>query len=109
MVPSHPNSRTSFFLDGGRISAQRAEELEVEMEVVVEGTTTKALVVPVARRTRAVESFMVGSSVALIRYFFVEGKQRRERAKSVKAKSNTQANFLAQIATWKKGEHEMAI
>jgi len=59
VVPSHPNSRTSFFLDGGRISAQRAEELEVvEMEVVDEGTT-KALVVPVARRTRAVESFMV--------------------------------------------------
>ncbi len=58
-MPSHPNSRTSFFLVGGRISAQRAEE-EVVVAVVEEGTT-KALVVPVlARRTRAVESFMVG-------------------------------------------------
>ena len=39
--------------------AKRAEEEEVVMEEVEEGTT-KALVVPVAaRRTRAVDSFMV--------------------------------------------------
>ena len=78
----------------------------VEIEVVVEGTT-KALVVPVARRTRAVESFMVGSSVTLLDISLLKATARREQRAS--KQRNTQANFLDQNATWKKGEHEMCI
>ena len=56
-MPSHPNSSTSFLGVGGRISAERAVVVVVEVEE--EGMTKADVVAPVEMRRRAVESFMV--------------------------------------------------